>query len=88
MFSATMKMAELFYTRNGVPITEDKTLNFENRYSTRKAVDSERYVINPDCVTARLNFDRNHVSTPTSVSMAAPGTCTAALPSPIPAPLY
>jgi hypothetical protein len=58
MFSATMKMAELFYTRNGVPITEDKTLNYENRYSTRMAVDSERYVMEPGYITARLNFDR------------------------------
>jgi hypothetical protein len=58
MFSATMKMAELFYTRNGVPITEDKTLNYSNRYSLRKAVDSELYVINSGYTTARLNFDR------------------------------
>lgn len=58
MFSATLKMAETFYTRNGVPIAEDKTLNFEDRYTTRMAVDSERYVINPGYITARLNFDR------------------------------
>lgn len=58
MFSATMKMAELFYTRNGVPITEDKTLNYGNKYSLRMAVDSERYVINPGYNTARLNYDR------------------------------
>ncbi|WP_276483162.1 RagB/SusD family nutrient uptake outer membrane protein [Paraflavitalea pollutisoli] len=58
MFSATLKMAELFHTKNGVPITEDKTLNFENRYTTRMAVDSERYVMEPGYVSARLNFDR------------------------------
>lgn len=58
MFSATMKMAETFYTRNGVPISEDKTLNFEDRYTTRMAVDSELYIINPGYITARLNFDR------------------------------
>lgn len=58
MFGATMKMAELFYTRNGVPINEDKTLNYANRYSLRQAVDSELYVINPGYNTARLNYDR------------------------------
>lgn len=58
MFSATMKMAEIFHTKNGVPISEDKTLNFENRFSTRMAVDSERYVMEPGYISARLNFDR------------------------------
>lgn len=58
MFGATLKMAELFYTRNGVPINEDKTLNYSNRYTLRQAVDSELYVINPGYNTARLNYDR------------------------------
>jgi hypothetical protein len=58
MFGATMKMAELFYTRNGIPITEDKTLDYSNRYTLRKAVDSELYLISPGYTTARLNFDR------------------------------
>ncbi|MGV3766175.1 MAG: RagB/SusD family nutrient uptake outer membrane protein [Chitinophagaceae bacterium] len=58
MFSATMKMAEMFYTKNGVPMSEDKTLDFEDRYQLRTAVDSERYLIEPAYKTARLNFDR------------------------------
>lgn len=58
MFGATLKVAELFYTRNGVPIDEDKTLNYSNRYSLRQAVDSELYVISPGYNTARLNYDR------------------------------
>jgi hypothetical protein len=58
MFGATLKMAELFYTRNGVPISEDKTLNYNNRYTLRQAVDSELYKISPGYNTARLNYDR------------------------------
>ncbi|ANI89086.1 carbohydrate-binding protein SusD [Arachidicoccus ginsenosidimutans] len=58
MFSATMKMAEMFYSKNGVPISEDKTLDFSNKYSLRTAVDSERFDISSGYTTARLNFDR------------------------------
>jgi hypothetical protein len=58
MFGATMKMAEIFYSKNGVPITEDKTLNFTNKYTLRSAVDSERYLISTGYTTARLNYDR------------------------------
>lgn len=53
-----IKIAEMFYTRNGVPINEDKTLDFSNRYSLRKAVKAERFYIKEGYTTARLNFDR------------------------------
>ena len=58
MFSATMKMAELFYTKNGVPMEQDKTLDFTNKYDLRTAADSNLYDMEPGYVTARLNFDR------------------------------
>jgi hypothetical protein len=30
-----LKMAELFYTKNGVPIEEDKTWDYANRFKLR-----------------------------------------------------
>src|SRR3546814_2258863 len=33
----TLKMAELFYTENGVPISEDKTWDYADRYNLRIA---------------------------------------------------
>lgn len=56
--SAPLKMAELFYTKNGVPITEDKTLDFSNKYGLRTAVNDEFFLIEPGYTTARINFDR------------------------------
>jgi len=56
--SVTMKMAELFYTKNGVPITEDKTLDFTNPTTLRVAEASEGSDIKEGQTTARLNFDR------------------------------
>ncbi len=56
--AAPIKIAEMFYSKNGVPINEDKTLNFANRYSTRTAVHDERFYIKEGYTTARLNFDR------------------------------
>jgi len=53
-----IKIAEMFYSKNGVPINEDKTLDFTNRYSLRKAVKAERFYIKEGYTTARLNFDR------------------------------
>lgn len=56
--SAPLKIAEMFYTNNGVPINEDKTLNFNNRYTVRTATAADRFYIKEGYETARLNFDR------------------------------
>jgi hypothetical protein len=56
--SVPIKIAEMFYTRNGVPISEDKTYNYAGRYSLREAADSERFNIDKGYTTAILNFDR------------------------------
>jgi starch-binding outer membrane protein, SusD/RagB family len=55
---APIKIAKQFYSKNGVPIEEDKTLDFSNYLGVRKAVIADRYYIEPNYVTARLNFDR------------------------------
>ncbi|MBD1429133.1 RagB/SusD family nutrient uptake outer membrane protein [Sphingobacterium sp. SGL-16] len=58
VWGAPIKVAKQFYTKNGVPIEEDKTLDFTNYMTTRTAVTSERFYIEPGYVTARLNYDR------------------------------
>jgi len=48
----------MFYSKNGVPIDEDKTLDFSNYSSLRVATHGERFNIKEGEATARLNFDR------------------------------
>jgi starch-binding outer membrane protein, SusD/RagB family len=55
---APLKMAELFYTKNGVPINEDKTLDFSNKYQVRTVGKEDRFNLIEGYQTARLNFDR------------------------------
>lgn len=58
VWAAPIKMAKMFYTKNGVPINEDKTLDFTNYSEVRTAEESDQYYILPSYETARLNFDR------------------------------
>lgn len=54
----TLKLVEMFYSKNGVPIEEDKTWDFESRYDLRTSTDDERNYIKPNYTTAAVNFDR------------------------------
>ncbi|RZM30407.1 MAG: RagB/SusD family nutrient uptake outer membrane protein [Pedobacter sp.] len=56
--SPPLKMAELFYTENGVPINEDKTWNYANRYKLREATEQDELLIRKNSVTAGLHFNR------------------------------
>lgn len=58
LLGPTLKMAKMFYTSNGVPIDEDKTLNFADIAALRVATHAERFYIKEGETTARLNFDR------------------------------
>lgn len=58
VWAAPIKIAKIFYTKNGVPIDEDKTLDFSNYTQVRAAVNDERFYIEPGYLTARLNYDR------------------------------
>jgi hypothetical protein len=58
VWAAPIKIAKMFYTHNGVPIEEDKTLNFNNIEALRTAIPAERNYIEPGFVTSRLNYDR------------------------------
>lgn len=53
-----LKIAEQFYTKNGVPIDEDKTWDYENRYTLRTATADEKFLIKEGYTTAAVNFDR------------------------------
>jgi hypothetical protein len=57
-WSPPIKMAKLFYTSHGVPIDEDRTLNFNGYDQLRTATAADRFNIEAGFVTARLNFDR------------------------------
>lgn len=56
--SPPLKIARQFYTKNGVPIEEDKTLDFSDFNELWVAGTDERYVMRSGYTTARLNFDR------------------------------
>ncbi|MEH3113843.1 RagB/SusD family nutrient uptake outer membrane protein [Pedobacter terrae] len=58
VWAPPIKIAKLFYTSNGVPIEEDKTLDFSKYSQLRTATDKERFYIKNGFTTARLNFDR------------------------------
>ncbi|MGS2761512.1 RagB/SusD family nutrient uptake outer membrane protein [Sinomicrobium sp. M5D2P9] len=58
ILSPPLKMARLFYTHNGVPVNEDKTLDFTEEKNLRVATHDERFYIEEGFETARLNFDR------------------------------
>jgi hypothetical protein len=51
-------MAELFYTKNGVPIAEDKNWNFSDRYSLKTASSLNGDYLQDGYTTSALHFDR------------------------------
>lgn len=53
-----IKIAEMFYTNKGLPINEDKTWDYNKRFSLRQAVDSNKFNLQVGYTTASLNFDR------------------------------
>lgn len=48
----------MYYTKNGVPITEDITFNYAGRYNLRTSVAAEQNYIQTSYQTAVLHFDR------------------------------
>lgn len=58
ILSPPLKIAKMFYSKNGVPINEDRFLNFSDDTELRTATTVERFYIEPGFVTSRLHFDR------------------------------
>ena len=56
----TLKVVEQFYTHNGVPIDEDKTLDFRDIKRLRIATAAERVNFQVMYESARINFDREN----------------------------
>src|SRR5690554_4182686 len=56
---ATLKIAEQYYTQNGVPINEDYSWNYAGRYEMRRDTGSfHQYYISSGEITANLNYYR------------------------------
>ena len=57
-YASTLRMAELFYSKNGVPIEEDMEFDFGNRFELRTATSEENDFVRSGEQTAALHFDR------------------------------
>ncbi len=57
-YDAPLKIVESFYTKNGVPINEDKTWNYAQRYETKIGTPAYKLYIRSGYTTANMNFDR------------------------------
>ena len=58
--SVPLRVAELFYTDNGVPIDEDKDWDYSKRYDLAVAANEDRFNIMVGYETAKLNFNREN----------------------------
>jgi hypothetical protein len=56
--SPPIRMAEMFYTDKGLPISEDKTW-YDEPFDVKTATREERYNLQQDYRTAQLHFDRS-----------------------------
>ncbi|WP_307759150.1 RagB/SusD family nutrient uptake outer membrane protein [uncultured Mediterranea sp.] len=54
----TLKIAEQFYTDNGIPIDEDPTWDYDNRYQTQQITAEDKLNMEVGQVTAKLHFKR------------------------------
>lgn len=54
----TIEISNLYYTRNGVPIDEDKTWHYNTRNELRTATTDERYDLISDYTISAVHFDR------------------------------
>jgi starch-binding outer membrane protein, SusD/RagB family len=58
LHGATLRMAELFYSKNGVPIEEDISYDYQNRYALRTATSEDNDFVRSGEQTAKLHYDR------------------------------
>ena len=54
----TLRIAELFYTENGLPIDQDLTYDFQNRFNTATVGASQNYQAQYGTTTAKLTLTR------------------------------
>lgn len=58
LINPTLNVTNLFYTKNGVPINEDKTWDYAGRYSLRTPTHDERFNLIEGYESAAIQFDR------------------------------
>ena len=56
----TMKAVEQFYSKNGVPIEEDKFFDYERRYETVLTTVADNKFVQPGVLTAQLHLNREY----------------------------
>ncbi|TKG95432.1 RagB/SusD family nutrient uptake outer membrane protein [Puteibacter caeruleilacunae] len=54
----TLKVAEMFYSNNGVPINEDNTWDYDNRYSLQTVTTADKDLLEEGEQTVQLHFNR------------------------------
>lgn len=58
MHNPTLDVAEQFYTNKGLPIENDKTWDYKNRYVVEDVPAGHEYYIEKNARTAKLNYNR------------------------------
>lgn len=57
-FAVPISTQELFYTANGVPLTEDKDFDYTNRFALKTAGDADKYYIAQGYTTINEHYGR------------------------------
>lgn len=57
-WSPPLRIAEMFYSENGVPIEEDKNYDYADRYEVEEADSTHKYYVRTGFETAKLNMYR------------------------------
>lgn len=57
-WAVPINMVDIFYTENGVPITEDKTWDYNGRFTLKSGDDKHQHVIRRGYETVQAHFNR------------------------------
>jgi hypothetical protein len=60
VINPTLKAAEMFYTKNGLPIDEDKTYDYEHRYDIVTTTVADNKYLQTGVQTVKLHLDREY----------------------------
>lgn len=59
-YGSSIEFTELFYTKNGLPIEEDKSWDYDGRYGLKTAGLNDRYNVAQGYTTVKMVFDREN----------------------------
>ena len=57
-FAVPIVMAELFYSKNGVPINEDRSYDYRGRYAIEAVKTEDKYLLRDGYPTIKMHMDR------------------------------